>query len=482
MALLGVPSHNSIRYTALEGMEVNNASDTNRVEQAGLEPTFDREAAAPELLPTYLCRTPSRHSHHSPEPYYGSRYIDSKPGQEIDDGHIPAWSQESGTRKSKTYCGLRRRAVIAIAVILTVLVIVAIVVGAVLGAKSSGGSGDKTQGNSSVSPLVIRDGGGLATVTASSAVLAYYQAENGSIVESRMVNDTDWQVQSAIPTRGASPGTSIAASSITLYVTSYVLVFYTDNDGEIMMTNRTSSSPEQWSEPISVLSNDGTQPGTSALQVNLYPGFGEDPVTIRVYYGSATPDQGIRELGMGSDNDYAVASWNGFAKYSFLNQSDPNSGVGATSLNELARLYVRNSTTGYLAQWALGWGTEVEGWWQTGSSSSTDPLVANSSSITACNDQASTRTDYVFYQSITGTLVCAISASDRGFTSFHVLSEATPADGTKLHAWYDDSDGEDGGGGATLFYQDSGAQAELKYLKIRRTGEVQAMGSVRSSG
>lgn len=68
---------------------------------------------------------------------------------------------------------------------------------------------------------------------------------------------------------------------------------------------------------------------------------------------------------MGSDNDYGVASWNGFAKFSFLNQSDPNSGVGVTSLNELARLYVRNSTTGYLAQWALGWGTEVEGWWQS---------------------------------------------------------------------------------------------------------------------
>lgn len=81
--------------------------------------------------------------------------------------------------------------------------------------------------------------------------------------------------------------------------------------------------------------------------------------------GSANDTQGIKEIGRGSDRVYATDSWNGISKPTFLLQSDSKSGVGATSHNKLARLYVRNSTTGRLAQWALSWGDDRFGWIQS---------------------------------------------------------------------------------------------------------------------
>ncbi|KAM3419539.1 hypothetical protein BST61_g2880 [Cercospora zeina] len=250
-------------------MEANNAPERTSVEQAGLESSFDRDATAPEAIPTYLPQADGCH----------------------DCDHLEL-------------------------------------------------SGDETKDNSSSPLLAIHDGRGVAVVEASSAVFSYYQATNGSILESRRINDSEWQAQSTIVAQGASPGTAIAASSVNITGTPYIL-------------------------PIKVLSNNATQPETPALQVNLYPDYSDDPVTIRLYYGSASAGQGIQELGMGSDEAYAVGSWHGDAKNSFLEESGPNSGVGATSLNYLARLYVRNITTGHLAQWTLRWGEVVTTWLQS---------------------------------------------------------------------------------------------------------------------
>ncbi|KAF2207669.1 hypothetical protein CERZMDRAFT_88334 [Cercospora zeae-maydis SCOH1-5] len=446
--------------SALEGMEVDGAPERTSVEQPGLELSFDRDAAAPEAISSYLPRSPSRQPHSSPKPLYGLPYSAIKSEQDPDVNEVLTWSPESKRSRRTTYCGLRRRTVVVIAIISTVIAVVGIVVGLVLGKRVTGSKHKH----------------GTRRIT--------------------------WHSHRSVV--------------VNVIGTSYILVCCTNNDGEIMMTNRISSASNPWSQSIRVLSNDATQLGTSALQVNLCP--------IRLYYGKATHPLRFRDgrstnsrIGMGSDVAYAVSSWNGIAKPTFLEKSDPNSGVGATSLKYLARLYVRNITTGYLARWTLRWGTVIETWSPIACGISSDTFTIlqaeakfkfhqrfltpiNTSWLfnlerasrrehflhhrlqRPSNDQASTRTDYIFYQSMTGSLVCGISASNSGFTTFHVLSAATPADGTKLHAWYDDGSHEGSGeGGATLFYQGSGAQAELKYLKVRRTGEVLATGSVRSS-
>lgn len=113
-----------------------------------------------------------------------------------------------------------------------------------------------------------------------------------------------------------------------------------------------------------------------------------------------------------------------------------------------------------------------------GDSAPTGPSVASGSSITACNDQGPTRTDYVFYRSTSGSLVCGISAAERGFTAFHTLSQATSKNGTKLASWYDDRNGDSR---AVLYYQD-GTEGILRFLQIRRTGDVDGAGIVSSAG
>lgn len=115
-----------------------------------------------------------------------------------------------------------------------------------------------------------------------------------------------WQISESntIVASTAAAGSPLAATLVSLFGTDYVssprsddpqtlahtllfyqrIVFFYQENGELMATNRTSS--QNWSAPFSILSNDKTQPGTQALDVIQFPGYSTDALTIRVYYGS----------------------------------------------------------------------------------------------------------------------------------------------------------------------------------------------------
>ncbi|KAK5019745.1 hypothetical protein LTR16_000315 [Cryomyces antarcticus] len=324
----------------------------------------------------------------------------------------------------------RRRKWIVGGIILGIIVVVAVVLGAVLGTvlPAKGSNATVTPNNSTQTSqyIVAKNQTGIASAMladGSNTLLTYFQSSANNDILEKTYNGTwsagPWETgYASVVVTDAGARTPIAAISYPDRGRVFRQVFYTDTNGNLKQTNK-SSTDTAWSNSsiltsIQVGTGDWSTAGIAACW--LSHGMGATYKTsngstqtyggIRLYYGAV--DGLIHELGWAFDTAH---SWD---KWYVFNGSDANAGVGCAIHDAIVNVYMRNTTTSALQQWWFDYDHPEENW-NIGPSYQG---ISTTSSIAASNDNSSV--ELVYFQApdlSIRSLSNAISGNTSTFTT-----------------------------------------------------------------
>lgn len=186
---------------------------------------------------------------------------------------------------------------------------------------------------------------------------------------------------------------------------------------------------------------------------------------IRMDYASST-DNRIEETGM----DFWESEENIWHNWTYFGKSDPASGAACLLTDDVTHLYIRNSSTGAVAQWTWNYYDQyvngVAGW----STATTGPSTTGKTDLAAATDGDGT--DYVFYQDNDGNLVRMLEYG-QGLTNDLVIGPA--ARESRFAAAYGAIGSNEG---VFVIYWTSNSPPQAVYRQLDRSGTVLLSGTL----
>ncbi|PSK37398.1 hypothetical protein B9Z65_2140 [Elsinoe australis] len=438
----------------------------------------NRDALAPEVV-TYA-------------PYYSDQPAYDPQSPSAPSMGTSRWSRTAGGEKMVAESDAQKRSKkkrLVISGIFVLVVVLGAVLGGVLGTQlnknndndSNNASANSGSDNSTSIPakaLRAIDKTGIATSLSAGGdgMLLYYQAPNGSVLETfypnsvlRTTNSPEfaYATQSIVPIRDISPSSPLAAVSFVANSTLQNLLFYTKNELRIMLI-RYLNTTNTWSDP--------TQVSPVADNERLYsgsPGLCAVASTVGGF-------QGARVYISQRDN-YAVEYW-----WNFLNKdvtlpwnrgqgfprADTTSGTACSAIQNgndtYTNVYMRNLTTGDLSHWYLkSYGTGRRDAWtmvEEANVQRQEPFLPKNQTSMAAVVDSDQAVQYVFYEGSDGSLKMVSAEAGtppaRAAGSFFTFG---PVQSNRIGAYYVD--------GAPLVVNQFNSST-LMALRVARQGSV----------
>jgi hypothetical protein len=253
-------------------------------------------------------------------------------------------------------------------------------------------------------------------------------------------------------------------------------VFYFNKQGQLMMVNRTSAGP--WTSPLNVVT-DTVVRSTNIVALDCFTtGYNG----LRVSFASS--EFGMRWAGL-NGAIFGNGTWNGQSApgFSISDTVDPDSGVGMHAYASTSQMFTRNNVSGGLNLWYTIYNMTTGAPQGYRFNSTSTPLVAPGSSISACSTGLAGATVSIFYQTTDGSVVQVYSSTVPAQpppdgsrisldTDYRIVGQVPV--GTKFRAVYNAASAKGAyissiGAGPMVYFQLDGSPG-ISYIKIAPDG------------